>query len=310
MVRKKTHEEFVAEVKVLVGDEYEVIGEYKNNHSKIEMKHSKCNYTYEVRPGSFLRGSRCPSCFGNTKKDTETFKKEVFELEGDEYEVIGKYKNSYTKLKMKHTKCNHTYEVNPNSFLIGDRCPSCSGNTKKDTETFKKEVFELVGDEFEVVGEYKDAKTKLKMKHTKCNHTYEVNPNNFLRGSRCPKCRESKGEVSVSTILEKLHVNHIAQAKFGSCKYRRPLPFDFAVYSASNELLGLIEYDGEQHFRAVDAFGGEKALKSTQRRDAIKTQYCADNGIPLLRIPYTEFDNIEAIVTNWITSLGKALQAA
>lgn len=152
--------------------------------------------------------------------------------------------------------------------------------------------------------------TKIKIKHNKCNHIYEVVPSSFLSGRRCPKCRESKGEVVVSATLEKLRINHETQAKFGDCKYRRALPFDFAVYSDSHELLGLIEYDGIQHFHAVDAFGGEKALKVRQHCDAIKTKYCADNGIPLLRIPYTEFDNIEAIVTEWLTSLGEAIQAA
>ena len=244
------------------------------------------------------------------KKTHEEFVAEVEALIGDEYEVIGRYENARTKLKMKHTKCNHVYEVRPNDFLKGRRCASCFGSIKKDTETFKKEVFELVGAEYEVVGEYKSTASKLKMKHAKCNHIYEIKPNNFLSGQRCPKCRESKGEAAVSATLEKLRINHETQAKFDGCKYRRPLPFDFAVYNANSELLGLIEYDGEQHFHAIDAFGGERRLKGTQRRDAIKTKYCADNGIPLLRIPYTEFDNIEAIVTEWLTSLSKAIQAA
>ena len=34
-------------------------------------------------------------------------------------------------------------------------------------------------------------------------------------------------------------------------------------------------------------------MKNTQQRDQIKTQYCKDNNIPLIRIPYWEKDNME-----------------
>jgi len=45
--------------------------------------------------------------------------------------------------------------------------------------------------------------------------------------------------------------------------------------------------DGEQHFRPVKFFGGEKAFKKTKERDAIKDLHCASNNIHLLHIDYT-----------------------
>lgn len=42
---------------------------------------------------------------GYTKRNTESFKEEVYELVGDEYLVLGEYKNSHSKLLMKHDKC-------------------------------------------------------------------------------------------------------------------------------------------------------------------------------------------------------------
>ena len=41
-------------------------------------------------------------------------------------------------------------------------------------------------------------------------------------------------------------------------------------------------------------------LRKTQKRDKIKKQYCLDNGINFLEIPYTEFDNIEEILSNYL----------
>lgn len=75
------------------------------------------------------------------------------------------------------------------------------------------------------------------------------------------------------------------------------MPFDFYIPSQNIA----IEYDGEQHFQPVNLGGisDESAMKEfrlTQKRDAIKNQYCQTNGIQLIRIPYTQFDSIETIL--------------
>ena len=60
----------------------------------------------------------------------------------------------------------------------------------------------------------------------------------------------------------------------------------------------VIEYDGKQHFKPVDIFGGQDGFEETQLHDQIKTQYCKDNNIELIRIPYWEKDNIEEILNH------------
>lgn len=57
-----------------------------------------------------------------------------------------------------------------------------------------------------------------------------------------------------------------------------------------------IEYDGGQHFKEVKHFGGKAGFEQRKENDKIKTQYCIDNNIKLIRIPYTEFKNIEEIL--------------
>ena len=53
---------------------------------------------------------------------------------------------------------------------------------------FKQEIKDLVGDEYTFLDSYVNAKTKLRIKHNKCNNVYEVRPNDFLNGKRCPFC--------------------------------------------------------------------------------------------------------------------------
>ena len=297
--KKKTHEEFVAEVKALVGDEYLVIGTYKNTMSKIEMIHQTCGEIYQVTPDQFLRGSRCAKCARCKKKTTQDFKQEVFDLVGDEYLVIGAYKNTMSKIEMIHQTCGEIYQVVPSSFLSGHRCLTCSGCKKKTTQDFKQEVFDLVGDEYLVIGTYKNNRSKIEMIHQTCGEIYQVAPSKFLTGRRCPKCKESKGERAISGWLNDRGIQYTTQEPVRYSREKRPLKLDFYVGGIA------IEYDGEQHYRAIGFWGGEKGLRAQQRRDAIKDKYCADNGIPLIRIPYWEYDNIDAILTEKLLPLLK-----
>jgi hypothetical protein len=62
------------------------------------------------------------------------------------------------------------------------------------------------------------------------------------------------------------------------------LTFDFYL----PEYNCCIEYDGKQHFEAIKWFGGEESLAYVQQNDLIKTQYCQNNKIALLRIRYNQ----------------------
>jgi len=291
----KNTEIFKQEVFDLVGDEFTVSGEYVNSQTKLKIKHNKCGYEYEVRPTRFLNGDRCPKCSGLMKKTTEQFKQEVFDLVGDEFTVSGEYVNSQTKLKIKHNKCGYEYEVKPDAFLRGNRCPRCSGLMKKTTEQFKQVVFDLVGEEYTVLGEYKRSSTKISMKHNKCGYEYQVKPNDFVQGIRCPRCNQAKGEEIIHNFLDMMGFKIEMQFRIEECNNVKPLPFDFAVFK-DNVLLILIEYDGIQHFQPVSQFGGKEGFKTLRKNDEIKNKYCRNNQIHLIRIGYKDFENIENIL--------------
>lgn len=100
-------------------------------------------------------------------------------------------------------------------------------------------------------------------------------------------CRiQSANEEYIYNLLNELNIEFKPQYSFNDCKCTYVLRFDFAIFN-NNELLGLIEYDGEQHFKPVDLFGGNEGFKEAQKRDQIKNTYCKVHNIPLLRIPYT-----------------------
>jgi hypothetical protein len=53
-------------------------------------------------------------------------------------------------------------------------------------------VIELVGNEYSVLEEYVDTRTKLLTRHNLCGFEWKIAPNKFLMGRRCPKCDRIK----------------------------------------------------------------------------------------------------------------------
>lgn len=196
-MRRKTNDQFQREVYDLVRDEYIFLDNYVNKRTKIKVKHNKCGHIYKVAPGGFLRGNRCPYCFGNLKKTDAQFKQEVKDLVGNEYVFLDSYVNNKTKLRVKHNVCGNVYKVQPDSFFQGRRCPYCAITARKTNEQFKQEVYDLVGDEYLFLESYQKALTKIKVKHNKCGSIYKVKPSDFLHGERCPYCNGNAKKTDV-----------------------------------------------------------------------------------------------------------------
>ena len=93
----------------------------------------------------------------------------------------------------------------------------------------------------------------------------------------------SKGNEKIKQILLEAEIPFEIEKTFDGCKDRKLLPFDFFV---NNQYL--IEYDGQQHYDINSKFDYEY----THYHDEIKSQWCKNNHIPLIRIPYTHFNNL------------------
>ena len=284
MTRRKTDAEFKKEVYDLVGDEYTFLDSYVKSSIKIKVKHNKCNNGYMVTPNHFLRGKRCPYCSGLAKKTDAEFKQEVYNLVGNEYIFLDHYVNNHTKLMVKHNKCGNIYEVKPNDFLTGHRCPYCAGYIKKNNISFKQEVYNLVGNEYTFLDTYINARTKLRVKHNRCNTIYKVTPNNFFTGYRCPYCNSPRGETIISKILDTLNIKYEYQKSFDDLIDVHPLSYDFFI---PNQAI-LIEYQGIQHYQPVDHFGGGDRFKIQQKHDKMKLSYAKANHYNLIAVPYTQ----------------------
>lgn len=104
----------------------------------------------------------------------------------------------------------------------------------------------------------------------------------------------SLGEERIKQFLIKSQINFTQQKRFKKCKNIHTLPFDFYIRDYNT----CIEYDGKHHFQPVKYFGGKKRHLETKHNDNIKNQYCIENNIRLIRIPYYKFKEINEILEN------------
>lgn len=101
----------------------------------------------------------------------------------------------------------------------------------------------------------------------------------------------SLGEKRIATLLTENKITYQKEYIFKNCKDKKqPYRFDFAIFE-NGKIKCLIEYQGKQHYFQNSGWGED--LLDIQFRDNQKSKYCQENNIPLIIIPYTDYDKID-----------------
>lgn len=299
---RRTHEEFVEEMS-RINPHIEILNTYVNTTTKVECRCliDDCGHIWKSKPSHLLDGHGCPKCahknLGKIKTISHECFKEKVKNHNKNIELLSDYINATTKIKYKCLVCGFVGYALPHN-LVRDNCPRCSKRERYTTTSFREKILSINPDIL-VVGEYTGSTTKIECLCLRDGHHWMTEPRLLLIGYGCPQCNETSGEMAVRLWLEKHNINYIFQKTFNDCKNIRLLPFDFYL----PEYNCCIEYNGRQHYEPVDFSGnGEKhaneQLNIIQHRDNIKDEYCKNNGISLLRIPY--FKNVEEELNNFL----------
>lgn len=292
--RKK---EFVQKVLLETNNEYIPISEYDTCKDKVLFRHNKsdCMNEFWMTPDTFFNGgSRCPICMHRQGADKlfisqEEFENKVKDIHKDNIKIIGKYRGYKEKVKIQHTPCGRIFDTYAGDLLQGKSCRYCAGKMLKNTEEFKQDLFNLYGDEYTLIGEYKNAKTKVHIKHNLCGYEWDIIPRSIMVKRTCPHCNKSFGEKELENFAIHNNLNYKTQETFKGCYRNDYLKFDMSIYDKKDKLLCLVEFDGSSHFQPT-YFGNVteeqaiKALEDQQERDRIKNDYCMKNNISLLRL--------------------------
>lgn len=281
-------------------DRFNIIHNNKYNYSLIDYKSVNTKIKiicpihgeFEQLTNNHLNGKGCLKCGGSEISNTYNFivKANLKHNFMYDYSKV-KYINCKTKIKIICSE-HGEFEQLPSAHLRGSICKKCSNKIK---QNYKKLI----------LSEFKD---RCNLKHNnKYNYSLinDVNlnikydiicpihgvfnqklKNHLYQGQGCPRCKDSRGEIEINKWLINNNIIFIPQKRFDDCRDILPLPFDF--YLPDYNIC--IEYDGEQHYRPVNRFGGDDKFLKVKKRDKIKTNYCMINNITLFRIKYD--DNI------------------
>lgn len=268
-------------------------------------------------PSSHLCGSGCKKC--SYEKDTinksftleEFLQRAVLRHHNFYNYSLTTYKNSRTKIKIICPK-HGLFAQRADLHLQGKGCKQCglikrhiTLNNIFDTTTFLQKsnsVHNYLFDYSKTA--YICSNQPVSIICSKHGEFLQL-PHLHLKGRGCPNCQVSKGELEIATFLQNMQIIFKSQYRIAKCRDQRALPFDFAIFNTFRQLLGLIEYQGSQHYKEIYNFNNVgnsplTHLEYVQYHDKIKKEYCNQNNIPFLIIPYWEKKNIKALISAFI----------
>ncbi len=295
-MRKLTTKEFTSKANKVHQNKYCYSKfEYINNSTK-SIIICPIHGEFYKNANKHLLGQGCPKCSRLFKLTNNIFIQRSKIIHNNKYDYSKvKYKNSKTKVCIICPEHGEFWQ-NPNDHMTNHGCSDCGKNKtikklKLDLNNFINISNKIHNNKYDYSKvKYINNKTKVCIICPK-HGDFSQNPHNHMQNHGCPKCQQSKGELEVERWLIKHNINFIPQKKFnGCCGVRRELPFDF--YLPDHNLC--IEFDGQQHYTGT--FNGKPVINN----DQIKTQYCKENQILLIRIPYWDIDNIDNILSKEI----------
>lgn len=283
---KQTLQTFLQRAKELYGDKYDYSKvEYVDMFTKVCII-CPIHGEFWMAPNSFLNNKQqCPKCqhqsWANT---TEEFIVKMESKFPDQftYEKT-EYKNNKTKVCITCKK-HGDFWARPDNLMhqvVG--CPKCASEQthekqRKLLKQFIEEAKKVHGDKYDYSKvKYKNTDTKICIvcpEHGKFLQT----PYNHIKGHGCPKCCTSNLEKNLESFLIDNNISFESQKTFDWLIYKSNLYLDFYLpdYNVA------IECQGEQHFKPIEFFGGEKGFQYIQNRDITKKQLCTNHGINIL----------------------------
>ncbi len=288
-MKKLSFNEFIFRSKKVHGSKYDYsLVNYINNKTKVKII-CPIHGIFEQSPLHHMNGVSCAACKNVKRKSTEQFIKEARKIHNNKYNYSKTvYINANTKVEI-ICPIHGSFKQIARLHLISSGCIFCAVHSLSNKEDFIKKA--------KIIHENKYNYSKVN--YNKSNIKIEIicpvhgkffqNPNNHLSGQGCPKCNISKGENKIKRILDNYNISYIREYIFEKLPRKK---FDFYLEKQNT----CIEYDGEHHFKEIKYWGGKEKLDYTKNNDKIKNEFCKENGINLIRIPYTEFNDIDSIL--------------
>ena len=303
--RAVSQDYFIKRLKEKWGNEYDYSKvHYINKKTPVTIVCNKHGAFKRTPSNIFHNKGGCPKCEKEKMKidSHDNFLRKAKEIHGSIYDYSNvEYIDSSTKVLIICHK-HGSFMQTPNEHLDGCGCPKCG--YERNAKKFRMTKNEFVLKANSVHGDnrydytnsnYVNSITYIKIKCNKCGNTFFQIPSSHLRGHGCPHCRRSLGEERVAKFLNDGNIVFLPQYFIKSDDIFSPVKkfkVDFFLPNHNT----IIEFNGGQHYKPIEWFGGKEHFAIQQQRDITLRVYCNRNNINLIEIPYWDFENIEKII--------------
>lgn len=257
-----------------------------------------------------LKNGRCGCNYCNNVLDTYTFK-EKLKSRNINIDFIGEYKGQDIKMEFICPIHKTHYMQKPRKIFEGvNGCPNCHHEFLVSNKLLTREqAQEKLNEKFpslKIVGNYTNTFENTELYCSKHNCNFLCSINNFLYKGRhrcCDLDNSYIGEDKISDYLSSNSIKYETQKTFDDLVGVNggKLSYDFYLCDYNT----CIEFNGEQHYQPIKRFGGDKRFEKQQIHDKRKEEFCKNNNIRLIVIPYWEKENIDSFLKELLLELEK-----
>jgi hypothetical protein len=286
--------EFISKSKLIHGDKYDYSKcVYVNNKEKVCIKCPE-HGDFLVRASSHIKGIGCKICSGR-KLTTKLFI--------DKANVVHKNKYDYSKTNyvigskkvIIICKIHGEFSQNPGNHLLGRGCEKCASNSKLTTEIFVERSNKIHNDKYDYSKSvYVNSRNKVSI-NCPIHGIFKQKADAHINGDGCPTCsnEQNVNETKLLNFIRKTFPELLVISQY-NCDWLGRQSIDIYIPKFK---IG-IEYQGDQHFKPIKFFGGEKRFKQEIKRDNRKYNLCNKNGLILLYFTYNKKIIIEQKLIN------------
>ena len=279
----------------------------RGNDSCINIKCNICSYEWTTALSTYIYSKYgCGNCYGNVTCTLERFlvaAHEIHENRFDYSRVTNEHiRGNKSRIPVRCTLCNYSW--NPTIIChLNRNCPGCAGQAPWTLERFLSKAREIHTDRYnysQVTEKHiRTCTSYVPIKCTVCDYVF--NPtisNHIFKKSGCPQCNRSHGELACQSVLDILGIKYKSEYIVNTLPRKR---FDFIfMYQGKYYIL---EFDGIQHFEYTPHFHSNEYEFQRKQRTDIKSKHALRSGCNLIRIDYTQMNNVEFHIRNALASL-------
>ena len=268
-----------------------------NKESRLSFSCNDCDYQWITSLNAIVNhNSGCSRCAGREqwtysrlKAYIRKHRPEINISQVCEEDV----ENAKSQLPFSCNDCGYEWITSLDSIVNSQSgCGRCSGNEAITYDVFLERIHTRPDIDFSLTRERhidNGNGSRLKCRCVECQHVWRPSFRSiFNGGTGCPVCCSSKGEKNIVKYLEDHNITYEREVTLESLPRKR---YDFRF--VHKEIGYLLEFDGVQHFEETKHFHREgDSFEEGQKVDRRKTRHALRNDYRLIRIDYTQVDNV------------------